>query len=328
MSNDALGLDYLEGRSNEERLAGLLLCLKQLESNPSGGNNPESSTQFFEQILSRVSPLFIARLVCTDQPVARGAGVTFLSLLPDALAPRFREHALLLLHIELKDGSQSTDHQLVFDLVVRSMRTSSSAEVTAFIENADLRTSKLSSPVRLLGLVADLSAMAPSPLVISPLAQTQLRDLAAQCLYSGASPQSLRSSALVAINTLLRSLDAAWTVEPPGDARRPGTLAQLVCSIARGELLLLLELTLPSQGEDKEDSDSAETLVACAGILHSVMVLLVGGDVDQAGVWEELPCESLLSIRKVIAESGILSEGCNHSAECPRHIQLFLHICR
>ena len=296
-----LGLRYLEGNSNEERLAGLLLCLKEIESNPVSPDDTGPSPSAFEQILSRLSPLFIVQLVCTDQPAASTAGVTFLSLLPDALAVRFKEHNLLLLDNELrKDGSDGgPSNSLVFDFIFRSMKGSSPVEVNSLIEQALSRNRQLTSPTRLLCLVADLSRLLTAPAPLSSPAQGHLRDLATQCFYLPNSPHSLRSEALGAVRILLRTLDASWTVESPDDPRGIGTFARLLCSIVRGEMLLLLEHTLTSQGAQSTDTDSEEILVFCVDILETAITLLVGDEASESGPWAKLPYESLLHQRQV-----------------------------
>ena len=291
-----LGLRYLSRSSNEERLAGLLLCLKEMESSP----DPPSST--FEEILSKLSPLFIAQLVCSRQPVARDAGLTFLSLLPDALTPQFKKYSSLLLDSELKAEvavDHSTEACLVFEFVVRSMKGSSLAEVTSLIEVALAGNNRIVSPTRLLSLITELSMLLLSPMRLSTHAQNRLRDLVTQCLYLPSPPHSLRSQTLGAIRDLLRTVDSEWTVELLDDPREVGTFARLLCSIVRGELLLLLEHTLASRDAEEVATDSKEILLVCADILESAIALLLGQGESESGPWARLPCDGLLQIRKV-----------------------------
>lgn len=306
-----LGYRYLTKSSAEEKLAGVLLCLKELEG------KREMEGAVLTHILSTVKADFIARLVCSEEPIARNTGITFLAILPSALSPAFDPYfqALYTHEMKMKKHEISEQSTFVFDFIARSFARhdtqTSSQSMMDFVESVILTTdlSTISQPLSALTLLSQLTSSYPSA---SPLPQLSsekaalLRALVMRCMVEGGGAGAFRSQTLAATHSLLTSLTPRWTVD------EDGAFAVLLCSLLRNELQLILETevqgintsappSLPSSSSDRLE-DITTSLTHCCHLLDSILSLIAGDDlaVEREGVWESLPSAALLSIRKSV----------------------------
>jgi hypothetical protein len=326
-----LGLDYLSKSGNEERLVGLLLCLKQFEghlppSREGDQNDSIEDDEFVSTILDRVQPDFIARLICTENDIARSAGVSFLALVRGHHLAAFERHHNSIIGNEFRDAFiDRVDSALVIDFIERGLNGNEA--VRSFISEALLlpRITKVLRPVRVLSLIARLSTRLSGALLeLTPDKAALLRSLVVQCMYGGGSGQEeLRGEMLQATAALLPSIRGDWTVEEEPSIR--GTFARLLCSILRGELQLLLEtrLCLEEGALVVNEEDVIETVTAGSRLIDGVLGLMIGSqeaDDDEnkgegGGCWDQLPPEALLAVQRDV--HGVFADLMGFLAESP-----------
>ena len=343
LQENGVDMDFqrlLEGNSNEERLAGILLTLKFLETDSCLSSQERSN--ILCHLVSTVTPLFVLRMVCTKVSVSdssvRDIAVDLLekaSHYPDVM--QLFQH--MIYDIYAVASTNETVNVLEFLAKVCEVGGSSQCENIFRHALSVVSTTNPKNMLKIFDFLVEMTLHCDS-IRLSTDESKALRSLIMEGWGAGGSQEDVRDTFVIATVVFLSRIHPTWTVESsPTDEDSPdrgGRFAMVLCSIVCGEFRLLehelvhmLDLvdSVPDQhSERSSESAGADTAsevrpdkyddayilrrlqrvlrmsFVCFEIFDVVLCLLVGDDMS-ACVWNDLSGEAMEVIQKEMSES-------------------------
>ena len=329
----------LEGNSNEERLAGILLALKFLETD--GSLSLQDRCNIISHLISTVSPLFILRMVST-KTMLTNSSVQDIAVNLLVQSCQYPDVMKLFQHMstDIYAVARVSENTSVLEFLAKVCEMGGSSECENIFRHA-LGVVSSTNPKNMLTIFNFLVEMTLHCKIIGLTAEESktLRSLLMEGWGAGGSEENVRDTFVIATVVFLSRIHPSWTLEESVDGDGPdksGRFAMVLCSIVCGEFRLLehecvhmLDLmgcatneqilatsggNTPSGDTDIRPDKYNDTYIlqrlqrvvrmsfVCYEIFDVILSLLVGEGATGVG-WGDLPGEVMGVLQKEMSES-------------------------
>lgn len=301
----------LSSKTTEDKVFGIMLCNKVLESS----KDADIKKKISAFALEKVGTKFLSEMILTESVEAiPKAALTFSMLYLESSsnsAVMINDYLSTFFRVKTEDLRNEIASVVRSILVVQNDKI-----ILRSLEKLLELTvqEKPTQPISIIQLLLEFSVLIKkAPVSISVQGSITLRSLFVQCLY-GAAQQEIRDEALSSLSELLSypfTISPEWTIlklEAKTEKSLSDSFPVLISSIVSGEIHFLVEglsyLVTQRMNNDTETVGldlirMKKAFVVCLRIIDNVLVLLVGEE-ENDGVWGDLPFEVIIAIQNYI----------------------------